>query len=152
MLKLVGVRTMSEDCLFCKIAKGEIPASVIFEDEMSMAFMDIFPVNRGHSLLIPKQHYINILDVDLDVLVYLSKQLAKLARKVNATLKPEGVLTAAANGKGAGQEVFHLHFHVIPRNSGDAFGFHFPPGYRDEMAPREELDELANLIASARTD
>ena len=143
---------MLDECLFCKIVKGDIPASVVFEDEKSIAFLDIFPVSRGHCLLIPKEHYVNMLDVDLEILAHLSKQLAKLVRKVNATLKPDGVLTAAANGKGAGQEVFHLHFHVIPRNSGDAFGFKFPPGYRDDMAPREELDELAKLIVNTSPD
>jgi histidine triad (HIT) family protein len=134
------------DCIFCKIVGGEIPASVVFEDDVVMAFMDIFPVREGHCLVIPKKHYVNMFDVDLEVLSHLSKRLAELARKVNLLLKPDGILTAAANGSGAGQDVFHLHFHVIPRNKGDVFGFQFPEGYRDEMAPRDKLDELASAI------
>jgi histidine triad (HIT) family protein len=140
---------MSDDCIFCKIVKGEMPASVIFEDEISMAFMDIFPVTKGHCLLIPKEHHVNLLDIDLELLAELSKRLAELTRSVSNAFGPEGVLNAVANGPGAGQEVFHLHFHVIPRNSGDTFGFKFPPNYRDEMAPREKLDKLANLISEA---
>ncbi len=137
------------DCVFCKIVNGEMPASLIFEDDISMAFMDIFPVTKGHCLLIPKEHYVNLFDIDLELFAQLSKRLAELTRKVNTALGPEGVLNAAANGPGAGQEVFHLHFHVIPRNSGDAFGFKFPPGYRDEMAPRDELDSIAKIIGEA---
>ncbi|MFQ5832109.1 MAG: HIT family protein [Candidatus Thorarchaeota archaeon] len=137
------------DCVFCKIVNREMPASVIFEDDLSMAFMDIFPVTKGHCLLIPKEHYVNLFDIDLELLAHLSKRLAKLTRKVNTVLGPQGVLNVAANGPGAGQEVSHLHFHIIPRNSGDAFGFKFPPGYRDEIAPRDELDNLAKLIGEA---
>lgn len=140
-----------KDCIFCKIVAGEIPASVIFEDDKVMAFMDIFPVREGHCLVIPKKHYVNMFDVDFDVLAHLSKKLAELARKVNALLQPDGILTAAANGPGAGQDVPHLHFHVIPRNKGDAFGFRFPDGYRDQMAPREKLDELALAIRDVST-
>ncbi len=139
----------SENCIFCKIVKGEIPASVIFEDDQCMAFMDIFPVSKGHCLLIPKEHYVNMMDVDLDVLAHLSKKLAELTRKVHKVLRPDGILNSVANGKGAGQEVPHLHFHIIPRNVGDPFGFRFPPDYRESMAPREELDSLAEKFRSA---
>jgi histidine triad (HIT) family protein len=135
-----------EECIFCKIIQGEIPAAVIFEDELCLAFMDIYPVSMGHCLLIPKQHFTNLFDVDLEVVSYLAKRLAELARKVNSVIKPDGILTAAANGSGAGQDVPHLHFHVIPRNHGDEFGFRFPEGYRTEMAPRDELEELAKSI------
>ena len=138
-----------EDCIFCKIVKGEIPASVIFEDELSLAFMDIYPVSRGHCLLIPKQHFTNLFDVDPEVVSHLAKRLAELARKVNFVIKPDGILTAAANGSGAGQDVMHLHFHLIPRNAGDEFGFRFPEGYRTKVAPRDELEELAKSIREA---
>jgi histidine triad (HIT) family protein len=138
-----------EECIFCKIVQGEIPSSVIFEDELSLAFMDIYPVSKGHCLLIPKQHFTNLFDVDLDVVSHLAKRLAELARKVNSVIKPDGLITAAANGTGAGQDVMHLHFHCIPRNHGDEFGFRFPEGYRTEMAPREELERLAKSISEA---
>ena len=138
---------MSEDnCIFCKIIRGEIPASVIFEDEQSIAFMDAFPVTEGHCLLIPKKHYVNMFDVDPDVVAHLAKKLAELTKRVQKATGAEGVLNTVANGEGAGQEVPHLHFHTIPRNKGSSFGFKFPPGYRDSMAKREDLDQMAEKI------
>ncbi len=141
--------TESADCIFCKIVKGEIPASVIFEDDLCMAFMDIFPVNAGHCLLIPKAHYVNMFDVDLETVAHLAKKLAVLTRSINLAIGKGGVINVVANGEEAGQEVPHLHFHAIPRQSGDPFGFKFPPGYRDQMAPREELDQFAERIRNA---
>ncbi|MEM4735122.1 MAG: HIT family protein [Candidatus Thorarchaeota archaeon] len=141
----------SEDCVFCKIVKRQVPASVVFEDDCCMAFMDIFPIREGHCLLIPKSHYTNLLDVDLAVMERMSGRLVELTRKVYAALRPNGVLVIAANGTGAGQEIPHLHFHVLPRNSGDEFRFQFPKGYREKMALREELDAVATRIRNAST-
>ncbi|MFW9833617.1 MAG: HIT family protein [Candidatus Thorarchaeota archaeon] len=141
---------MSEDnCIFCKIVRGEMPASVVFEDELSMAFMDVFPVTEGHSLLIPKKHYENMLDVDPEVIAHLAKNLADLTRRVKKATSAEGVLNLVANGESAGQEIPHLHFHVIPRNKDSQFGFRFPPDYRDSMASREDLDQIAEKIRKA---
>ncbi|NHJ13609.1 MAG: HIT family protein [Candidatus Thorarchaeota archaeon] len=139
-----------DDCIFCKIVRGEVPASKVFEDETCLAFMDIFPISKGHCLLIPKEHYENLFDVDMKVLAHMSGRLAELTRKVNKVLSPDGVITVVANGVGAGQEVPHLHFHSIPRNKGDSFGFKFPDDYREKMADREELESTAKLIASAK--
>ena len=111
-----------------------------------MAFLDVFPVNTGHSLLIPKKHYVNFLDVDPDVVAHMAKKLIDLTRGVKNATGEEGVLIVAANGDGAGQEVPHLHFHAIPRSKGANFGFRFPPDYRDKMANRFELDEISKKI------
>jgi histidine triad (HIT) family protein len=135
-----------ENCLFCKIIRGEIPSSVIFEDEHSIAFMDAFPVTEGHCLLIPKKHYVNMFDVDVDVVAHLARTLVDLTKRVQKATGAEGVLNIAANGAGAGQEVPHLHFHAIPRNKGSPFGFKFPPDYRESMAEREVLDQMAERI------
>ncbi|MGQ4910789.1 MAG: HIT family protein [Candidatus Thorarchaeota archaeon] len=140
---------MSEDCIFCKIVKGEIPSSVVFEDDICMAFLDVFPIREGHSLLIPKKHFENLLDADPDVVAHMAKRLIELTRGVKVATGAEGVMNAVANGEGAGQEIPHLHFHVIPRSSGDAFGFRFPPGYRESMAKREDLDKMAQKIAES---
>ena len=138
---------MSEEtCIFCKIIRGEIPSSVIFEDEHSIAFMDAFPINEGHCLLIPKKHYVNMFDVDPDVVAHLAKNLADLTKRVRKATGAEGVLNIVANGEGAGQDVFHLHFHAIPRNKNSPFGFKFPPDYRNSMAPREDLDRNAETL------
>ncbi|MGD9395194.1 MAG: HIT family protein [Candidatus Thorarchaeota archaeon] len=138
-----------ENCLFCKIVRGEMPSSIIFEDEHSIAFMDVFPVTEGHCLLIPKVHYENMFDVDPDVVAHLAKNLADLTRRVQKATSAQGVINIAANGEGAGQEIPHLHFHAIPRSKGSPFGFKFPPDYRDSMAPREVLDEVARKIREA---
>ncbi|TFF83831.1 HIT family protein [Candidatus Thorarchaeota archaeon] len=139
----------AEDCLFCKIVSGEIPSSRVFEDDICMAFMDVFPIREGHCLLVPKEHYQNLLDVDKDVVAHMARRLVDLTRKVDRVLEPDGILTSVANGKGAGQEIPHLHFHVIPRNHGDDFGFRFPPDYREEMADRDGLDSLASKMSRA---
>jgi len=136
----------SNDCIFCKIVRGEVPSSVIFQDDICMAFMDAFPIITGHCLLIPKQHFVNLLDVDGDVLAHMSRKLAELTKAVLKATGAEGVLNVVANGEGAGQEIAHLHFHTIPRSKSDPFGFKFPPGYRDSMTPRDELNRVSNLI------
>lgn len=135
-----------ENCIFCKIVRGEMPASIIFEDDISMAFMDVFPIIEGHCLLIPKQHFVNMFDVDDDVVAHLAKRLADLTRRVKKATGEEGVLNTLANGEGAGQEVPHLHFHAIPRSKGSPFGFKFPPDYRNTMADREILESMAKKI------
>ncbi|MFW9787502.1 MAG: HIT family protein [Candidatus Thorarchaeota archaeon] len=138
-----------ENCLFCKIVRGEMPASIIFEDRESIAFMDVFPVIEGHCLLIPRKHFENMYDVDPEIVAHLAKNLADLTKRVQKATGAEGVLNIAANGEGAGQEIPHLHFHVIPRNKNSQFGFKFPPDYRNSMAPREELDKIAKKIREA---
>lgn len=153
ILKSARVSGMSdESCTFCKIVKGEIPSTIIFEDEICMAVMDIFPVHEGHCLLIPKQHFTNMLDADSSVLAHMISRLAELDRKVEGVYKGIGILNAIANGEDAGQEIPHLHFHVIPRSKGDQFGFRFPDGYRDEMASRDELERVASLIRNASSE
>lgn len=146
LLQSVTNMSDNESCLFCKIVRGEIPASVIFEDKFTMAFMDIFPISKGHCLLIPKQHYENMLHVDAKVAKSLAVRLVELDRKVHSAFEPDGIINVIANGVGAGQEVPHLHIHVIPRNEGDRFGFLFPDDYREKMAPRDELDSVAKDI------
>ena len=138
-----------ENCLFCKIIGGEIPSSIVFEDDHCMAFMDVFPIAAGHCLLIPKKHYENMFDVDPDIVAHLAKRLADLSKRVRNATGAEGVLNVVANGVGAGQEVPHLHFHTIPRNKDSPFGFKFPPDYRNSMAPREDLDQMAEKIRDA---
>ncbi|MDF1539444.1 MAG: HIT family protein [Candidatus Thorarchaeota archaeon] len=138
-----------EDCIFCKIVKGDIPASIIFEDDVCMAFMDVFPVREGHCLLIPKEHFTNMLDVSSEVAAHLGVKIAELTRRVHTVYKPVGVLNTVANGPDAGQEIPHLHFHAIPRAKGDEFGFRFPKDYRNQMASREELDKVAVRLRDA---
>jgi histidine triad (HIT) family protein len=103
------------ECIFCKIVKGEIPSSKIYEDEEVLAFMDLFPVNRGHALIIPKEHYENLLEMDEEIVAKVSKIVRKVAEAVKKGVNAEGINISQSNGKVAGQEIMHTHFHVIPR-------------------------------------
>ena len=108
--------------------------------------MDVFPINEGHSLLIPKKHFVNMFDVDEDVVAHLARRLVDLIKRVKKATGEEGVINIVANGEGAGQDVPHLHFHAIPRSKEALFGFKFPPNYRDSMADRNDLDSMAKKI------
>ena len=108
---------MSEDCVFCKIVSGEIPSHRVYEDENVLAFLDSNPVSRGHTLVIPKRHVENIHEAsEMD---YMWKGIKKVADGVKEAFDPEGINIAQNNGEKAGQEVFHLHFHVTPVYTGD---------------------------------
>lgn len=116
MLKGFGVNM---DCIFCKIVKGEVPSYKIYEDENVLAFLDINPVNKGHTLVIPKKHYENIYDIsdkDLENVTMVTKTLAKKYKKV---CEADGFTIQQANEKAGGQVVFHYHVHLIPRYDED---------------------------------
>ncbi len=131
--------------IFAKIVRGEIPSVKIFEDDAVLAFMDAFPQSRGHALVISKTSKArNILEVEPQVLAELAAATQKLARAVTAALKPDGVVVTQFNGAPAGQTVFHLHFHVIPRYEGEALGRH-----GGGMADIDELKALAAKISAA---
>lgn len=136
------------NCIFCKIIKGELPSSKIFEDNTLLAFLDIQPVNKGHVLIIPKQHKILIAELDNKIL----GDMISLANKINqairkSDIKSEGINLFLADGEAAGQEVFHVHLHIIPRFKKDGFGFIFPENYKNKP-PRVELDLISQQIKS----
>jgi len=133
-------------CIFCKIVEGSVPSSKVYEDEICLAFMDIQPVNSGHVLVIPKTHYANLSDLPSNMgghLFQVAQRIALCMPKTN--VKSEGVDFFLAHGEAAGQEVFHVHLHVIPRYKGDGFGFKFSPSY-DILPERSELDAIAIQI------
>ena len=133
-------------CVFCSIVEGNSPASIVYEDDAVMAFMDIQPVNSGHLLVIPKVHatYLNQLDPETaGWLFQVGQSLDQALRRSGVPC--EGVNLFLADGEAAGQEVFHVHLHVIPRFHGDGFGFRFPPGYRD-LPDRTDLNRVAAAI------
>lgn len=134
------------DCIFCEIVARKAVASVVFEDELSLAFMDINPINKGHVLLIPKQHFETIDDCEESVARHLMSRLKELNKAVSEASKCEGVLNEIMNGEAAGQEIFHLHIHIVPRFRNDGFGWRFPEGYRQHITPRESLDIVAAQI------
>lgn len=104
-----------DDCVFCKIAAGEIPSRKIYEDKDVIAIMDLSPTSKGHSLIIPKEHYTNIYDIDEDIAAKIMKVAKKLATKMTVALNCDGFNLLQNNGATAGQTMFHFHLHLIPR-------------------------------------
>lgn len=125
----------AEDCVFCKIVAGEIPCFKLYEDEWTLAFMDINPANRGHALTIPKVHSPNLFEASEDNLAAMVATARKVARAIQSTLNPDGINLVQANGPGAAQSVFHLHMHVLPRYMGDDLKLNWGinPGEMDEI-------------------
>ena len=106
---------VKDDCIFCKIAAGEIPSRKIYEDKDLIAIMDLNPTSKGHSLIIPKEHCTNIYDIDEDIAAKVMKTAKKLATKMTVALNCDGFNLLQNNGETAGQTMFHFHMHLIPR-------------------------------------
>lgn len=123
-------------CIFCKIIEGQIPCFKVHEDENTLAFMDINPVAPGHALIIPKFHTPNIYEAPADRLAPVMATVSRVARAVRNVLEPEGINILQANGPGAAQSVFHIHFHVIPRCADDGLTMNWGlvPGDMTEIA------------------
>jgi histidine triad (HIT) family protein len=124
------------DCLFCKIAAGEITATRVREDERTIAFMDINPATRGHLLVIPREHSADLLEIGADDLTACLTAAQELAARVKERLRADGVNLLNSCGRDAWQTVFHFHVHVIPRYAGDPLRLPWvpEPGDRDEIA------------------
>ena len=132
------------DCIFCKIAKKEIPAKIVTETEKSIAFLDTFPLSRGHTLIIPKHHYEKVQDITVDDNTDLFETLHKVISKVDKITG--STLMAIHNGKGSGQEIPHVHVHLIPRKPGDSAGpVHSMFKNRPKLSD-DELDKLCTEI------
>lgn len=127
-------------CIFCKIIAKEIPSSIIYEDEKVIAFLDISQTTRGHTLVVPKEHFANIYSVDEETLNHLIKVVQKLSVKLKSKLDANGINVLNNNELSAGQTIEHLHFHIIPRyDDHDGFSCHFTSNEVD-------LKKLANII------
>jgi histidine triad (HIT) family protein len=136
-------------CVFCEIIAGRAPASIVHRDDTSIAFMDICPVTPGHLLVIPVAHATYLADLPAATGAALFQTAQRLAQAVRRCgLNAEGINLLLADGEAAGQEVFHVHLHVLPRFAGDGFGHRFPPGY-GQQPPRPELDANAAAITLA---
>jgi histidine triad (HIT) family protein len=139
---------MSE-CVFCKIAKGEAPASVVFSDEKTIAFLDTQPVNPGHVLVIPRAHIAELsrLESETGGQLFEAAMIAAAGLRKSG-LRCEGINLFLADGEAAFQEVFHVHLHVIPRFRGDGFGLTFGSHY-GRKPERRELDIIADQVRRA---
>lgn len=138
----IGLNQSTRNCVFCRIVRKEAPASFIFEDERVAAFLDIKPASEGHCLVIPKKHYENIYEIPDEAIAYLFKIVKKVADAVKKGVNAEGITIGQQNGRAAGQDVFHLHVHVIPRYTGQRL----PRPHEIPEESRERLDEVAHRI------
>ena len=128
------------DCVFCKIRDGQIPSTRVFEDERTIVFMDINPLSEGHCLVVPRAHAATIFDADPADLQAAIAAVQRVAKAIRTALRPEGLNLLQANGAAAFQSVPHLHFHLIPRWTGDGKGFDWPlvAGDRGRIAAAAE--------------
>ncbi|MHC4557652.1 MAG: HIT family protein [Planctomycetota bacterium] len=128
----------ADDCLFCKMVAGQIPVTKIYEDEIVLAFLDIGPISDGHTLVIPKQHFEKLHDCPSELLARISSSLGRIAGAVAAAMNSNGYNLLCNNGRAAGQLIEHLHFHLIPRNTGDGL-FSRWPSYKYQAGKIEEI-------------
>lgn len=131
--------------IFAKIMRGEVGCVKVFEDDVALAIMDVFPQSPGHTLVLPKSPARNFLDLPADAVGPYFERVHRVARAVRKALSPDGVKITLYNGAAAGQSVFHAHFHIVPRWEGVALKTHGAGG----MADQEELKAQAAKIAAA---
>lgn len=136
-----------ENCVFCRIVKGELPASKVCEDDATIAFMDLQSVNPGHTLVVVKPHRANIYELDDDLAGAAFRTAAKIARTVKKAYGCEGVTLLQANEPAGAQTVFHFHIHVVPRWKGD--GLAIEDIWPAKNPSREALEEMAAKLRAA---
>jgi histidine triad (HIT) family protein len=137
---------MNSDCIFCRIVSGELPCTRIYEDDHVLAFLDIGPIIKGHTLVIPKRHYDPITETPPEVLANLIGVVRAIAIAQVEGLSADGINVTQANGRVAGQVVPHIHFHVIPRFKGDGHSWNW--NARSYESP-EDMQHVADRITGA---
>lgn len=133
-----------DDCIFCKLANGDIPTRKLYEDDKFVVIMDMGPATKGHSLIIPKDHYANLFEMPTDLAAEAMKLAQKMAIKMTAALKADGFNLVQNNGEAAGQTVFHFHLHLIPRYKNNEPCITWTP----QTVSGEELDQIKDTILS----
>lgn len=136
-----------KDCLFCKIVNKEVPAEIVYEDESTFAFLDIAPNNPGHTLIVPKEHAYNVLDIDEDQYLNVMRTVYKLAPKIKQAVDADGINIANNNGKYAGQVIPHLHIHIIPRYKDDGFRHWDGREYKTKTEEKEVGKKIRKELA-----
>lgn len=137
------------NCLFCKIIKGEIPSIKVYENHNALAFMDIRPVNTGHVLIVSKKHFENIFDADDETLTDVAIASKKVACAVKKAVNADGINLHANNGRSAGQVIFHLHWHIIPRFENDGLRL-WPHKEMTEEKLKETAEKIKNCLTSSK--
>lgn len=133
---------IKEDCIFCKIANGEIPSKTIYEDEQFRVILDLGPATRGHALILPKEHAANLFELPEEFAAKIMPVAKKVAISMQEKLHCEGLNLVQNNGEVAGQTVSHFHMHVIPRYSTDGQKI----GWVVQEPSSEELEEIKNIL------
>lgn len=132
-----------DECIFCKIVSGKIPATKLYEDDLVLSFLDIMPAAKGHALVVPKRHYATLLDMPHDELRQVAEAVQKIAAATMVALPGvEGFNVLQSNNEAAGQVIPHVHFHIIPRHREDKINFAWEHG----KAEAEELKRYAALV------
>ncbi len=133
---------MNNDCIFCKIANGEIPSKTIYEDADFRVILDLGPATKGHALILPKEHYANLFELPEDTAAAAMKVAKKLSAQMVENLGADGLNLVQNNGEVAGQTVKHFHLHLIPRYKDDGQNILWNPGKMSD----EELEEIRKTI------
>lgn len=131
-----------DDCIFCKIANGEIPSATVYEDSICRVILDVNPANKGHALIIPKEHFDIIYSMDAETAAKIFTIATEVAKAQKAELNPDGLNILQNNGEAAGQTVFHFHMHLVPRYIKDNVTMTWIPGKADT----EELSALSKAL------
>jgi histidine triad (HIT) family protein len=131
-----------DSCIFCQIAQKRVPANLVYEDEKAMAFLDIRPLSEGHTLIIPKSHYENIFGIPEELIMHIHGVTKRVALAVKKVTQADGISIMQQNGKAAGQEIFHLHVHIIPRFEGQKL----PKFSETSETSKEKLSQTAAKI------
>ncbi len=132
-----------QNCIFCKITDGEIPAATIYEDEDFKVILDLSPASKGHALILPKEHYADIFELSDAAAAKIYVLAKNLATKMKAALDCDGINIMQNNGAAAGQTVFHFHLHLIPRYEGDNVGLKWNMGELTEELKAELIEKLS---------
>lgn len=135
------------ECIFCDIIEGRAPAETVFEDDETLAFMDINPANPGHTLIIPKRHVRDIYGLDEEAAAAVMKVTVRVARAIKKALQPDGMNLVQSNERAASQEIFHFHMHIIPRWYGDGLRLARPPEVRRTMPIEEAAARIRREVS-----
>jgi len=139
---VTATTTGNIDCVFCKITQKQAPAAILYEDNETLAFLDIRPLNEGHTLIIPKTHYETVYNMPEELVCHIYKLVKRMAVAVKNATQADGITIIQQNGSAAGQEIFHLHVHIVPRFEGQKL-----PHFHDiPHAKREQLEQIAQKI------
>ena len=131
-----------ENCIFCKIAAGEIPSATLYEDDDFRVILDLGPASKGHALILPKEHYRNLYDIDDETLAKAALLAKKMVKKLTDVLGCDGYNVVQNNEPCAGQTVFHFHMHLIPRYEGDKVGLGWHMGELTDEVKEEILGKM----------